>query len=215
VTITGVDVPLLVIAKAPVPGRVKTRLCPPCTPNEAARLAGDALADTLAAVSSTPATRRVLVFEGDPVGWCPPGWETIPQRGDGLGARLEAAFADVGGRGLLVGMDTPQLWPADLGAALARLSEPDTDAVIAPTYDGGYWCIGFSAPCPGAFAGVPMSTHQTYRRQRARLQAVGARVAVERRLRDVDTIADAYQVAAQAPCSRFARSLADLDGRAA
>lgn len=57
---------LAVIAKAPVAGRVKTRLCPPCTPQQAAALAGAALQDTLAAVAATPAHRRVLVLDGEP-----------------------------------------------------------------------------------------------------------------------------------------------------
>ena len=76
---------LLVIAKQPVPGRVKTRLCPPCTPDQAAALAEASLLDTLAAVAATPASRRVLVFEGDPEPWCPAGFDTFAQRGDGLG----------------------------------------------------------------------------------------------------------------------------------
>ena len=69
---------LLVLAKTPVPGRVKTRLCPPCTPEQAARVAAAALADTLAAVARTPAVRRCLVVEGDHP--APPGWHRGSQR---------------------------------------------------------------------------------------------------------------------------------------
>ncbi|MEV0457233.1 glycosyltransferase, partial [Catellatospora methionotrophica] len=83
---------LLVIAKAPVPGRVKTRLCPPCTFEQAADIAAAALADTLDAVTATPAARRVLVVDGDHRP--PPGWTSLAQRGDGLGERLAAAYAD-------------------------------------------------------------------------------------------------------------------------
>ena len=76
---------LLVIAKAPVAGRVKTRLSPPCTPAQAARLARAALEDTLAACDDASAAgRRVLVLEGEPDGWLPPGWEVVAQRGEGL-----------------------------------------------------------------------------------------------------------------------------------
>ncbi|HEV2820151.1 MAG TPA: DUF2064 domain-containing protein, partial [Solirubrobacteraceae bacterium] len=99
---------LAVIAKAPVAGRVKTRLCPPCTPQQAAALAAAALSDTLAAVAATPTHRRVLVLEGERGDWVPEGFEVIPQRGDGLAERLADAFATIGEPTLLVGMDTPQ-----------------------------------------------------------------------------------------------------------
>lgn len=194
---------LLVIAKQPVPGRVKTRLCPPCTPAQAADLAAAALLDTLAAVSETAASSRVLVFDGDPRDWVPAGYETVPQRGEGLGERLDAAFADVGGPALLVGMDTPQLTRAHLESALDALAVPGVDAVLGPTFDGGYWCVGLTAPVPGAFAAVPMSTEQTYDRQLARFDDLGLSVATVERLCDVDTISDAHAVAMAAPDTRF------------
>jgi rSAM/selenodomain-associated transferase 1 len=201
-----VQAALLVIAKQPVPGRVKTRLIPACSPDQAAALAAASLRDTLDAVAQTPAARRVLVFEGDPEPWQPPGFDTFVQRGDGLGQRLAAAFEDLGGPALLVGMDTPQLTRGHLVAALARLQRPGADAVIAPTYDGGYWCVGFTTPVPGAFDGVPMSTEQTYVRQLERFGELGLGVAVSERLRDVDTIEDARLVAEQAPGTRFAQT---------
>src|SRR5215208_6714786 len=75
---------LLVIAKAPVPGRVKTRLSPPCTPEQAATLAAAALRDTLeAAAASRRARRLVLALDGSAPSWLPPGIEVIPQRGPG------------------------------------------------------------------------------------------------------------------------------------
>src|SRR5688500_4457952 len=98
---------LIVIAKEPVPGRVKTRLCPPCTPEQAARLARAALEDTLAACGDTVgAGRRVLALDGEPGGWLPRGWDVVAQRGAGLAERLAHAFADVGGPAFLLGMDT-------------------------------------------------------------------------------------------------------------
>src|SRR4051812_46906716 len=110
---------LIVIAKAPVPGRVKTRLCPPCTPRQAAALAEAALCDTLHAGLAARAARRVLALDGAPGPWLPAGYEILPQRGDGLAERLANAFADVDGPAFLVGMDTPQLEPHILDAGLA------------------------------------------------------------------------------------------------
>ena len=197
---------LLVIAKAPLPGRSKTRLCPPCTPDQAAALARAALLDTLAVVARTPCARRVLVFEGS--GWEPPGFEVIPQRGAGLAERLAAAFADAGGPALLVGMDTPQLTSSLLLDGLQALARPGVDAVLGPSFDGGYWSVGLREPFAGVFDGVPMSVPSTCTVQRSRLAALGLGVHEQPLLRDVDTIADAVAVARQAPWSRFARALA-------
>ncbi|MFE0102501.1 DUF2064 domain-containing protein [Streptomyces sp. NPDC059009] len=99
------------IAKEPRPGRVKTRLTPPFTPEEAAELAEAALCDTLRAVAATPARRRVLVLDGTPGPWLPPGFDVVPQCPGGLDARLAAAFAGCDGPALLIGMDTPQVTP--------------------------------------------------------------------------------------------------------
>jgi len=206
----GATPALLVIAKAPVAGRSKTRLCPPLTPTEAAAVAEAALVDTLAAVAATPASRRVLVLDGVPGPWLERGFEVVPQRGDGLAARLGAAFADVGEPALLVGMDTPQLTPALLEAALARLAAPGTDAVLGPAPDGGYWAIGLRAPDPEVFAGVPMSSAGTAAAQRERLAQLGLTVGELEALRDVDTFADARAVAAQAPGTRFAAAVGAL-----
>src|SRR3954454_15558628 len=88
---------LIVIAKSPVAGRVKTRLCPPCTPEQAATIAAAALADTLATVGATPATARVLALDGAPGPWIPDGYVIVPQHGNGLDERLANAFASVTG----------------------------------------------------------------------------------------------------------------------
>ena len=199
---------LVVIAKAPRAGHSKTRLCPPCTPREAASLARAALLDTLEATRATVAARHVLVLDGEPGDWLADGFDVIPQRGRGLDERLAHAFEDVGAPALLIGMDTPQVTPGDLREALARLAEPATDAVLGPAPDGGYWAIGLRKPDPRAFVGVPMSTGRTCRAQRARLASLGLRVRDLPALRDVDRIDDARAVAALAPSGRFARALA-------
>lgn len=202
------NVALAVIAKAPVPGRVKTRLTPPCTPVQAAALAEAALRDTLATVAATPATRRVCVLDGWPGPWLPSGFDVIPQRGGGLDERLAAAFADIGGPTFLVGMDTPQLTPELLSDAVRALEAPGTDAVLGHTEDGGYWGIGLHRAWAPLFVGVPMSRDDTGALQLARLQREGLVVDdTLPRLCDVDDIDDARTVAALAPGTRFARQL--------
>jgi hypothetical protein len=198
---------LIVIAKAPAAGRSKTRLSPPLSPEGAAALAAAALEDTLEAATACAAWRRVLALDGDAGGWVPRDFELIDQRGDGLGERLASAFEDVGGPALLIGMDTPQVSAALLDHAFAKLAQPETDAVIGPALDGGYWAIGFERPVPGVFAGVPMSSDRTCEAQLARLGAAGLRTELLPAQRDVDLIADARVVAQLAPSSRFARAL--------
>jgi uncharacterized protein len=207
-------VTLAVIAKAPVAGRVKTRLCPPCTPEQAAALAEAALRDTLAAmaqVRATPAGHRVhrtIVLDGTPGPWHRDE-RIVAQRGDGLDERLAAAFDDLRDTPtLIVGMDTPQVTPTLLGKALAALDTRDT--VLGPVADGGYWCIGLRRADPRALLGVPMSADHTLAAQRSRLDALGLTVAEVDALVDVDTIDDAAHVAALAPETRFARAFAEL-----
>jgi rSAM/selenodomain-associated transferase 1 len=192
---------LLVIAKEPLPGCAKTRLTPPCSPEQAAKLAKASLLDTLDVVARTPAARRVLVFAGDGHAWRPPGFELIQQRGKELGERLAAAFEDIASPALLVGMDTPQLTPPILLEAINALAKPHVDAVLGPALDGGYWSVGFNKPAPGAFAGVPMSSSETLDAQRVRLGELGLRVHEQPALR---------AVAGAAPHTRFARALAAI-----
>jgi len=198
---------LVVIAKAPAAGRCKTRLCPPCTPEQAATLAEAALRDTLAAVAAAPCARRIVALDGPVADWLPAGFEVVRQRGRGLGERLAAAFEDVGGPAVVLAMDTPQVTPSLLAGALASLSSPGADAVLGTTPDGGYWAIGLREPDRRAFAGVPMSTATTHSAQADRLRALGLRTLALPPLRDVDSIADAREVARGAPGTAFAAAL--------
>ncbi len=199
---------VLVMAKEPVPGRVKTRLCPPCTPEQAATVAAAALADTLATVGS-----GTLVLSGRYA--APAGWRVVPQRGDGLGARLHHAFVDTwrpGTASLLVGMDTPQLTPVLLRTTVATLTGDGVDAVLGPADDGGWWTLGLRDPAHARILDdIPMSTDRTGELTLAGLLRRGLRVAVLLTLRDVDTAHDARAVAREcAPGSAFARAVAEV-----
>jgi len=200
---------VLVIAKEPRPGRVKTRLQSTFSPQQAAGLAAASLADTLDTVVAAEVERRVVALEGTAGNWLPAGIEVVEQGEGGLAQRLAAAFKRVfetaaprtaPGEVLLIGMDTPQV-----SAELLTRSWNGADAALGLSEDGGFWAIGFTRPCPEAFTGVPMSTHVTGARQLARLRSLGLRIHLLPVLRDVDTPADAIAVADLAPHSRFAR----------
>lgn len=199
---------IVVMAKAPVAGRVKTRLCPPFTLEEAAALAEAALIDTLENVGRTEVVRSgaaqaVLALEGRVGAWFPTGWRVVSQRGNDLGERLAAAFADVPGPALLVGMDTPQVDAEVLDAAWDNL-DGCFDAVLGLAADGGWWALGLRHAVPGLFDGVPMSTAETGAMQLARMHTFGLRVAMLPRAIDVDDVASAEAVVAATPDSRFA-----------
>lgn len=200
------------MAKEPVAGRSKTRLCPPLTPTDAARVAEAALLDTLEAVRSVRRpVRRVLALDGRPGNWPLGGLDVLPQRGGGLADRLAALFDDLAAPALVIGADAPELSGALLDEALAALAAPATDAVLGPADDGGYWAVGLHHPCPQAFEGVPMSSPATFDAQRERLLGLDLRTRELPSLRDVDTI-DSGRAAAQArPGSRFARALRRVD----
>ena len=199
---------VLVIAKEPIPGRVKTRLTPPFTPADAAAVATAALADTLAAVSATPVAQAVLALDGAPGDWLPPGFRVIPQRGGGLDERLAAALADAHATlpapMVLVGMDTPQVTPGLLAEAAVALASGEADAVFGPAADGGFWLLGLRRPDRSLLAGVPMSRADTGRHQLDRLTSAGLRVAVLPELTDVDSFREAGLIAGLIPGSRFA-----------
>ncbi len=200
---------LLLIAKQPIAGLVKTRLCPPCTHEEAARLADAALDDTVRTARVTGADRLVVAYDGDPDDRFE-GWVVVGQRGDGLADRLGAAFADAGaGPTLLIGMDTPQVPVEVMRSALCSLQT--NDAVFGAAPDGGFWAIGFRAAPAGVFEGVPMSCPNTGAIQLARLQQHFDRIAMLPRVRDVDTIEDAHAVAAASPATGFAAALAAVE----
>jgi uncharacterized protein len=207
---------VLVIAKEPLPGRVKTRLTPPFTPAAAAALAEAALTDTLKAVADTPVVRRLLVLDGVPGDWLPAGFDVIGQRGGELDERLAAALADAYAAlplpMVLIGMDTPQVTAGHLADAVHSLTTGEADAVFGPASDGGFWLLGLRRPDRSLVAGVPMSRADTRPAQRERRAGAGLRIALAPRLSDIDTFDDAELVAGQIPGSRFAAAFTEAVG---
>ncbi len=187
-----------VIAKAPVPGQVKTRLSPPCTPEQAAEVAAAALADTLAAVDEVAritGARRVLLLDGDRQDWMPTAFDVVAQRGAGLEQRLCSGFLDLG-PGVIVGMETPHVAAALAAAVVAARRGVDS---IGLATDGGYWMIGLCAASVAIahelFDGIPMSSTHTGLAQLRRLQTHGRQVRLLPMARDLDTFDDLQAVA--------------------
>ncbi|RBY95959.1 glycosyltransferase [Blastococcus sp. TF02-8] len=209
---------LLVITKAPVPGRSKTRLTPPCTPEQAAAIAAAAVGDTLDVVRATPVDRRVVALDGEPGDLDLSGCVVVPQVEGDLGTRLAAAFAaamsgaDADRPTLLIGMDTPQVDAGLLTECLDRLvaAGPGT-AVLGAAPDGGWWALGLhSAAGAAVLPDVPMSRDDTAERTREALARAGLSVLDLPVLTDIDHFPDAVSVGAQCPPGSRTRRVVDL-----
>jgi glycosyltransferase A (GT-A) superfamily protein (DUF2064 family) len=208
---------VLVVAKAPVTGSVKTRLGDVIGMAHAARLAAAALLDTLAVcVSAYGVERCHLAVHGDlddaersdELLRGIQGWRVHAQRGEDFATRLVNAHQDAatssGAPVVQVGMDTPHLDGRILAEAGSRLTHRH-DAVLGPAADGGWWLLGVGGPhLLGHLADVPMSTDRTGDLTREALVRAGANVTDVETLRDVDEVEDAESVAVAAPDSRFA-----------
>ncbi len=192
----GGPVRLIVLAKAPLRGQVKTRLAAACGESFALAAYRAMLANVLGAAAGSGLPTAVAHA---PAGaWaavralCGPAVALVPQADGDLGARMAAAmtgaFADGAGAALLVGADLPLLTGALLVRAAGLLSR--REAVLGPALDGGYYAIGFTREgfCPAVFADMPWGTAEVLARTRERLG--GRRVGLLPRLPDCDTAGD-------------------------
>jgi rSAM/selenodomain-associated transferase 1 len=195
------DTYTLVFAKAPVPGRVKTRLIPALGAVGAARLAGRLLDDILG---------RALAADIGPVELCaspavthpdwaghvlPAGLATSDQGAGDLGARMARAarrHLDTGRRVLLIGTDCPALSVLCLREAAAALD--DHQAAMVPARDGGYVLLGLRGFHPSLFADLPWSTAAVADLTLARIAALGWRAWVGAELQDIDEPADLHHL---------------------
>lgn len=212
---------IIVFAKPPVPGSVKTRLVPTLSPEDAARLHLAALSDTLV-IASQASDRVELHLAGRPDDAIEmrrrfSGAEVCLQRGEDLGARLANAFDEAFARGVervvIVGSDHPTLPPARLSEALESLG--GADAVIGPTSDGGYYAVGLRRDCwPAArtlFRSVPWSTPHVFEETVRRARGSALAVTILDGWYDVDGPADLERLSRDArPGSACARFLEEL-----
>jgi hypothetical protein len=188
---------LIVVAKKPVPGFTKTRLCPPFTPEGAAELYRCLLLDTLAlmvrvdsadhAIAYTPVDASAY-FEG----LAPNGFTLLPQQGADLGERLANALGrqfDLGyRRAVIMNSDGPTLPLACLEEAFLGLD--GADVTLGPGHDGGYYLIGMKRLYPELFQGIMWSTEQVIPQTLATSRNLGLVVHQLPEWYDVDVGAD-------------------------
>jgi hypothetical protein len=198
---------LVVFAKWPAPGAVKTRLCPPLTPEQAASCYGAMLDDVLEAMArhAPPLGLELALAAHPPEALAAfaaraPGWRVFAQQGADLSARMEHAAASELARGgacvLLRGSDSPALGPELLAGALAALAR--SDLALSPDPDGGYDLVALRRFAPGLFA-HPMSTSSVLEDTRAAARALGLTSELLAPGFDVDTAADFARLRAARP----------------
>ena len=196
---------LAIMAKSPRVGAVKTRLCPPLRPPEAAELARCFLLDAVERVGAVAGIRPILAYtpaearkEFEALA---NDFTLIAQRGADLGARQAALVEDVLGLGqqaaIVIGTDSPTVPCEHIDEAVDLVMAPDVDLVLGPTEDGGYHLFGLRAPCPALFEDMPWSTPAVLSRTVERARGLGLRVACLPTWFDVDTGADLDRLRAE------------------
>jgi uncharacterized protein len=201
----------MIFAKAPLPGQVKTRLCPPLTPDEAASLHGSMVMD---AAEQTRGVRNLDRFLA-----CTPssdhgffhtlaaryGVTLCEQTGDDLGQRMHHALTEAFSKGyryaLVIGTDIPALSPQTYKDALSLLQTHDV--VLGPTHDGGYYLIGVKQPAPQLFMDIPWSTNTVCALTQSKAKTLGLTVGLLDIERDIDTFADLQAIMIESPRRKF------------
>ena len=211
-----VSAAVVVLAKAPVTGLVKTRLAAEVGHERAAHLAAAALLDTLEVCGQVfPDGLRVAALAGDlasasrasELERALAGWHLVGQGAGSLGERIRhtvhATHRLTGGPVVLVGMDTPHLQARVLAEVARRVGTTGTP-VLGRAVDGGWWVLAVSDPRHSdGVAAVPMSRPDTWARTRDAVCRAAGCVTTAPVMRDVDTAADAHWAASAAPATRF------------
>jgi len=176
---------LAVMAKAPHPGKVKTRLSPPLTLDQSAALNICFLRDTtqnIAEVAMTVMASGLISYtpvgdEGLFEGLLPNDFKLIPQRGDGFGERLLAAAEDILACGFgavcLIDSDSPTVPASAFQLAVTALGRPGDRIVLGGSEDGGYYLIGLKKPHHEPFANIHWSTSMVYKETALAITSAG------------------------------------------
>lgn len=211
--LSGRGVRVLVVAKAPEPGRVKTRLVPLLGEQGAAALCRAMLLDTLETSRREVADVGVLYARAEEraalAALAGPGAPLVLQEGEGHGCALRTGMrATLAERdsALLVASDVPGVPPGSLRRALTAL-ETGADVVLGPSDDGGYWLVGMREPHAAPFERIPWSTETVLEVTLDRCRASGLEVALVDTWRDVDTPEDLAAIAGAAIPGRRTRGL--------
>ena len=198
-------VALCIMAKAPEAGQVKTRLCPPLSPDEDAELSRCFIRDKAAQVRQVARAKPAVAYTPENAAAVfevlAPGFTLLPQRGGDLTARLLSVLARLFAEGfhaaIMIDSDTPTLPTEFLERAVTLLASGEHDLVLGPSEDGGYYLIGLRRPHPELFEGIPWSTPAVLEETLRRARALGLSALRLPPWYDVDTGADLARLTAE------------------
>jgi len=219
-----IDSALVIFAKAPIPAQVKTRLCPPLTPDEAATLQGTLVLDVVEKsrtverqmdryLACSPSREHPFfkVMEGRH------GLRLLDQAGDDIGARMAGVFEELFRAGyqsvVMVGTDVPALQAALFLEALKLLD--GHDLVLGPAEDGGYFLIGMKRLLPELFREIPWSTPEVRALTLNKAASLGLNVAQLAMNRDIDRVEDLLAVAQMVPSGKGKGQAGPISARTA
>lgn len=194
---------LIIFAKRPAPGRVKTRLSPPLSPEQAAELYRCMLLDVLAKAATLPGVDKRIFYEPEEdaaafFAETAAGMECFPQNGKGLGEKMANAFSELFamgyGRVAIIGTDLPDLPMGYVEEAFGRLESGEIDAVFGPSEDGGYYLLALREPHGELFRDVPWSSGEVLAKSLERAEEAGVRVSLLPTWHDVDTAGDLHRL---------------------
>ncbi len=192
---------LIVMCKAPTAGRVKTRLIPFLSPEQAASLAGSFAQDAVAKLyNSDSRAARFVAFAPDNGKAAlkqilPPQLHWVRQQGENLGERMHNALVSVFKQNIysplvMIGTDSPNLPPQYIDQAFALLSQNSSDVILGEAADGGYYLVGVNAPNSAIFADVEWSSPRAFEQTASNIRKINLRLYVLPVWYDVDTPED-------------------------
>ncbi|KHE90282.1 MAG: TIGR04282 family arsenosugar biosynthesis glycosyltransferase [Candidatus Scalindua rubra] len=185
---------LIIFAKNPISGKVKTRLTPYINPTEAAELYQAFITDIVSNIHKLKCEQVTIAYtpsnaEAAFHSICGQSVDYLPQKGDNLGERMKNAFMysfDKGSkRTVIIGTDSPTLPSSYIQKAFDALKE--VPVTVGPTFDGGYYLIGLSGQNYAIFDGIDWSTSKVFGQTLTRIQAINKQLYVLPPWYDVDT----------------------------
>ena len=189
----------VVVAKEPIPGKVKTRLSPHLSPEEAASLYRCFLEDKIGEISTLTGIDRAIAFTPENAGdtfaaLSINGFEIFAQRGNNLGERLHNIFLEKLAQGYeavsIIDSDSPDLPKTMVAESFRLLLSNQADVVFGPCYDGGYYLVGMKKPHPELFHDIPWSTEDVLSVSLEKARKIGIKTGLLARWNDVDTFED-------------------------
>lgn len=216
------NVCLLIFARQPLPGRVKTRMTPSLSAEEAAAIYREMLLDILDSCRRLSDVDIIIFYDDYPGSRefflsLSTKEALFPQKGNGLGKRMANAFTLAFSRGyrgaVIIGTDSPDLPSRYIEEASALLNNGRSEVVFGPTDDGGYYLLGLTACQPALFRDIPWSTERVLAASLAKCREAGLRAELLPPWYDLDTVHDLARInlarsAADAP--RTCRAIAGL-----